>query len=524
MWNNKFVGKLLVLPLAAFFMSCFNPADYEIKKIQASTNISLPLATGSLSIQDFLNKLDNNVEVKVYPDGLVYFQYVKSIEWSEIRSLLAFPSQTLNLTFPVIAASFPPSNVEVKPLSLTSSLEFAFSPEKLKEIQFKGTSLTVNVSLSPANPNFPFEIDIKLPSVSLNGIPFQKRVSGQSSFLLNDYIAFLNDNKFSVDLGLIVKPRANTVTIPAGSSLNVSLAFSGIDFKYVKGFLGDRTTAIQPQVFNVDAFGSALDKAKVSFADPRFSVDVLNDYGIPVRLTFTSLEARKKPSRVLSLVTNPASPIALLSPPVLGQQSTTSLSITNAKQITDLVPDEFYVAGNARINQGLTSGNNFCADTSKLRLKIKSEIPLYGSFSGIVLADTFDIDLTSIKSSEVETAALKAKITNELPLDATLQIYIADSKSIISDSIFTTAQAAIVVGSKANALGELQTAGVYDKEISLNIDKVNKLFAAKKLIVKSVMNTIRNSSGAAIDVKFKAAYKMDVAIGLKTQLKISRGL
>jgi hypothetical protein len=111
-----------------------------------------------------------------------------------------------------------------------------------------------------------------------------------------------------------------------------------------------------------------------------------------------------------------------------------------------------------------------------------------------------------------------------LPLDATLQIYIADSKSIISDSIFTTAQAAIVVGSKANALGELQTAGVYDKEISLNIDKVNKLFAAKKLIVKSVMNTIRNSSGAAIDVKFKAAYKMDVAIGLKTQLKISRGL
>ncbi|MFN5429870.1 MAG: hypothetical protein ACK498_03920, partial [Cyclobacteriaceae bacterium] len=63
MWNNKFVGKSLVLPLAAFFVSCFNPADYEIKKIQASTSISLPLATGSLSIQDFLNKLDNNVEV-----------------------------------------------------------------------------------------------------------------------------------------------------------------------------------------------------------------------------------------------------------------------------------------------------------------------------------------------------------------------------------------------------------------------------------------------------------------------------
>jgi hypothetical protein len=38
------------------------------------------------------------------------------------------------------------------------------------------------------------------------------------------------------------------------------------------------------------------------------------------------------------------------------------------------------------------------------------------------------------------------------------------------------------------------------------------------------MNTIKNSSGASTDVKFKAAYKMDVAIGMKTQLKISRGL
>ena len=141
-----------------------------------------------------------------------------------------------------------------------------------------------------------------------------------------------------------------------------------------------------------------------------------------------------------------------------------------------------------------------------------------------MLADTFDIDLTSIKSSEVETAALKTKIINELPLDATIQIYLADSKSLISDSIFTTPQTALVVGSKANASGELQTAGVYDKEISLSIDKINKLFAAKKLIIKSVMNTIKNSSGASIDVKFKAAYKMDVAIGMKTQLKISRSL
>ena len=75
----KYVLSIQLIAMAFLLGACFNTADMEIKKIQANTSLSLPLATGSLTVQDLLNKVDV-VNVKVYPDGLVYFQYIKTIE------------------------------------------------------------------------------------------------------------------------------------------------------------------------------------------------------------------------------------------------------------------------------------------------------------------------------------------------------------------------------------------------------------------------------------------------------------
>jgi hypothetical protein len=524
MKKDKKYNLWLLLVVTAFLSSaCFNTDDAEIKKIQATTSLSLPLAQGSLTIQDLLNKVDV-VNVKVYPDGLVYFQYVKTIESTEIRKLFSFGNQNMSSPLPVPAGPYPGSATEVKLAPISSLLDFNFNPEKLSEIQFKNTSLSISAFLSPANPNFAFDVEVKLASVTLNGIPFQKRISGNANFSLDNYIAVLNSNKFAADLSIIIKPHANTVTLAPGTTLNVGLGFNGINFKYIKGFLGDRSTALAGQTFNVDAFGAALDKVKVSFANPQFSIEISNDYGIPLKLNFTSLEARKK-SVILPMITNPASPITITIPSAPSwPTAVTPIVLTNAKQVANFIPDQIYYAATASVNQGLTTGTNFCADTSKLRVRIKSEVPLYGSASGIVLADTFNIDLGEVNSSDVQLASLKTKITNEMPLDASVQIYLADSKALLLDSIFTTAQQAIVVGSKVTATGDLQSAGVYDKDISLTTDKINKLFTAKKLILKSVMNTVKDANGSVIDVKFKSSYKMSLNIGLKVQLKISSTL
>ena len=91
-------------------------------------------------------------------------------------------------------------------------------------------------------------------------------------------------------------------------------------------------------------------------------------------------------------------------------------------------------------------------------------------------------------------------------------------------SLFTTAQTAIVKASTVNAQGELQSPSVLIQEIQITKETLDKIFTAKKLIIKARANTVKDSNGNQPDVKFKAAYKMSVNFGLKAKLKLEYDL
>jgi hypothetical protein len=525
-WKIWYFLSLMIFALSAW--SCkdaLNADDYKLKKATANPILNLPIASGDLVINDFLSKVDQ-ANIKVYSDGLVYLLYEQTLKSQGIRDLFDFPSKSFTKTVPVPPATLPSRSTEIQYATLNTTEDFAFNPEKLSEIKFKTTSVRVTVTFSPAAPaSSVFEVQLKLPNFQLNGVPFQKRITlgvATAVFPLQDYIATLANNTFPMEIAIFEKPHASSVAIANPTSASIKIDFTTIDFQYLKGFFGDQTAInIPAETINLDAFGTSLTKANVSFAQPKLSFRVSNDFGIPTKITFGSLEARKNNGTKLPVTLSPLSPLDIVSAPALGQSAITDVSVTNAKQLIDFVPDQFYYKLSARINQNLTSGTNFCADTSKIRVTFKAEIPLYGKASGIVLADTFAIDLSKAKDTNVESGAIRSKINNQLPLDAFLQLYIADANSIIIDSLFTTAQTAIVKASSVNTQGELVTAGTTDSEAIIPIEKLNKLFDAKKMIVKVKMNTAKDASGASIDVKFKSSYKMNVIFGLKAKLKLA---
>lgn len=519
-----------ILPLLAFGLlvwSCsniLNTDDYELKKIKANPTLDIPIAFGDLVIDDLLSKADQ-ANIKVYTDGLIYLLYEQTLKSQGIRDLVDFPGKSFTKTIPVPPGTIPPRTTEVKYATLNTTEDFAFNPEKLTEIKFKATTIRVTVTFTPANPaSGVFEIELKLPNFKLNGVPFQKRVTAGATgvtFALQDYVATLADNAFPMEISVFEKPHPSSVTIVNPTSASVKIDFGSIDFQYIKGFFGDQTAFnIPAESIDLEAFGTALSKANVSFAQPKLSFKVSNDYGIPTKVTFSPLEARKNNGSKLPITLNPASPVSINVPASLGQSAITDINVTNAKQLIDFVPDKFYYKVSARINEGLTSGINFCADTSKIRVGLKAEIPLFGKASGIVLSDTFAIDLSGAKDTDVESGAIRSKITNQLPLDAFIQLYIANDRAIIIDSLFTTAQTAIVKASKVDNKGELLEAGVSDLEINIAKEKLDKLFDAKKLIVKVRMNTTKAASGSQPDVQFKSTYKMSVVFGLKVKLKL----
>jgi hypothetical protein len=208
----------------------------------------------------------------------------------------------------------------------------------------------------------------------------------------------------------------------------------------------------------------------------------------------------------------------------LGESATTTVSITNVNQIFNFGPSEFYYLISGRINSGLTSGVNFMADTSKMRIHLDVEIPLYGKASGIELGDTVDIDLEDFDASQIESAQIKALITNELPLDGDIQLYLLNENDGLIETLLTQTQTQIVKGSTVTADGDLQSAGVFDDFINLDQTKVNKIFSAKKLAFSILLNTSKNSSGNQVDVKFKTDMSIDVKLGLKVKTKVKGDL
>ncbi|MCX8490406.1 MAG: hypothetical protein ORN54_05000, partial [Cyclobacteriaceae bacterium] len=275
-----------VLALSAVFCwSCkdaLNTDDYKLKKVTGNPTLALPIAGGDLITNSFFASVDTP-KLKVYNDGLIYLLYEQTLETQAIRNLFDFPNKSFTKTVPIPPATLPSRATEIQYASLNTTEDFSFRPEKLSEIKFKTTTVKITVTFSPSAPaSNVFEVQLRLPNFQLNGVSFQKRVplgSGTAIFPLTDYVGTLANNTFPMEIAIFEKPHASTVTITNPTSASVKIDFTAIDFQHIRGFFGDQSALnIPDETIDVNAFGTSLNKANVSFAQPKIMLSVSNDF------------------------------------------------------------------------------------------------------------------------------------------------------------------------------------------------------------------------------------------------------
>jgi hypothetical protein len=505
-------------------VSCIDENDYSIDSVEVNPTIALPLVFGELSVQEFIKSTDS-VYVKVYPDDLVYLSYSQKLASQGIKELFTIPDKSLIRSFFVPPLTIPPHTTDIRSDSIVEIVDLGLSPEQLDEISFKAG--TINYSTTSNSPGFnnKYEVNISMPDFvsKTTGKPLNVSINSIGSINLSDYIVKLDKNKFDLKMVLVLKKSSTPVVINPNTFVSLRLSFLGMDFSYISGFFGDQTASLPADTLDVGAFGTSLDDADASFAQPKITLEVINDNGVPCQVDFKKFEAQKD-AQSLAVILNPANPISVAYPTVLGTSAKTSVSVANVNELLDFSPTRFYYQADARINKNLTTGNNFLADTSKLRVSINVEVPLYGHASNINLLDTIKLDLGNFDQSTINTASLKTKISNELPLDAKIQFYLTDDKYKILDSLLTPSQTSLIKGSTVTTSGDLQSPGVVDQLIELEKSKIDQVFMAKYIIIKAVMNTSKKTDGSFPNVKFKSKYKMKVDLGLLANLKISVGL
>jgi hypothetical protein len=511
---------LLAVFILILTSSCIDQKDYSINSVTVNPSETVPLAFGNLSIQDMLNSTDS-LYVHVAPDSLVYVEYTNELISNDIRNLFTLPNSIVNQSINVPPGSIPSHPKDRRSDSLVEVVDLGLTPEQLSEIDFKAGTISYSSSLISTNPNIPYYVVLSSTDFTskTTGGPLSITTSGSGTLPMSDYKVALNKNKFNLKLVFVLKANNATVTIPPNTSAAVSFGMSGMNFNLIEGFLGDQTAHPPAATLEIGAFGDVLNKATVSFAQPSLSISVVNGCGVPVKLDFIQFEARKKGS-TLPILLSPPSPVTIGYPTVVGNTATTPIAAANAKQVIDFAPTSILYQMNAHINEGLVTGNNFVADTSTLHVNLNVNIPLYGHATNILLRDTAQIDFGNLDQSEIQKASLKIDATNQLPLDAIIQLYLTDDKYIVIDSLFEY-QTEFAKASTVTSSGTLLQAGVLNTTVVLDPDKLTKIFTAKNMIIKGVFNTSKNASGTYPDVKFKSNYTLVINVILQTDLNLS---
>lgn len=519
----------LITAVVLFLSGCDfnNILDTDFKSVSVSPTLALPLGYGSLSIQDFLNDADS-ANLRIYEDGpdrdVVYLYYEQTLKTQGIRDLLSIPDRNVTRGLVINPTALPipvPSNttLSINPGTVTYDLDF--DPEKFDEILFTQGNLLISAQSNPVIPNLQFEAVVTLPSFTRNGIALSQTLQGGASpqsISIANYKAELTDNLFDASVSVTVRSGGSPSAIPPGTRFDVTLNFNNLNFDYVLGFFGEQTTALPDETLEIGAFENVFEDVEISLASPRITFVVINEYGIPVNVTFNTLQGRNS-SGSLDVVLNPSSPIPAAFPEIRGDSAFTSVVVTNAKQLLDFAPTEFYYNVSATINEGVTSGANFCESDSELSVRMSVEIPFIGHASNIILTDTLDVDLGDLESSDIETAAIKVNAVNQLPIDASLQLYLLGENDILLDSLLdpTNNQNKIIVGASTDAVGNPTTPGVFDQEIEINQLKINKLFQTKKIIIAARLQTADNPK----DVRFRSLDQLDIKLGLKAKVKLN---
>ena len=168
----------------------------------------------------------------------------------------------------------------------------------------------------------------------------------------------------------------------------------------------------------------------------------------------------------------------------------------------------------------VSGGNDEIFANSRLKIKIKSQIPLIVGADGLTLRDTFNIDLKqNSNKTHAKTGLLSLSATNAFPLACEPILYLLNENGSILYTINATSQI------YSSLLGSLNTqSGLFEKssllEFVLTEDIVENLDKIKKIVVQAKFDTPNPLTGwnEAQSIPFGAFLAVKLRLKLNAEI------
>lgn len=529
------LARFFIIP-AVLLMSCSAEFFDNLDKIGSANwnpEIGLPIASGTFTIEDYVNAVSGDVTVSQDADGVVVFEYTgDEIKSDMAEDMIDIPDQTFDKEINIgagLAAGLPVN------LIITQSYDYDFTVEPevgsndlLDSMLFKSGMLNMNI-----NGDFPVsgQIDIIFSSIKSGGQTLSRTFTwthnpsnpGQSFIdnidLSEAFIDFTNsgtttnDFSFHVDLTLNYEGQA----ISNANSLSIGLVLSNPMFRIVYGkfaqreFVTDEQSVMLGILENVDADGFYLDNPQIDF-------NFRSSFGLPVLGKLSSLVATNSSGETLpftgSIITNTTS---VESPTIddIGSFVETTISInrdnSNIADVIAFLPTELSYQFEGSVEPQSPSIEQFVLDTSRVIGSYTIKLPLSGHVEEFGSSQEFDFDgsdLDVLKQTKIVLHTI-----NGLPLTVGVELVFLDINDAPIYTMFSGTNFLNPGTIDANGFVISKTESTVEAEITA--EEIVKLQSTQKIRMVSILNTGINGTE---NVKIRMQDEVRASIYIQTVL------
>ena len=418
------------------------------------------------------------------------------------------------------------------PYSQTITFDSGVNGPKIDSVSFK----TGDIALS-LNSDFKYsgQIKIIIPGAKKNGVVFSKIIpftySGSVPVLSNatyDLAGYNFDmtnggttfNEFLVNFEVTLSGSGSPVL--ATDQITLTQTLSNLKFDKIFGDIGQMSLSPAVDSVDISIFKNVLGAGSFTLFDPKVKVLISNSYGVPINASLSQFEGYT-PGTGSYAITGSPNPLPILSPDFsqIGQILQDSFSLNNSNSnivsVINNTPKYLIYKINSLTNPaGGVTHSNFVIDTSRFKVDMEIELPLWGTAMNFVLADTIPFEISETIPDEVESVLIRTYNSNGFPFDVDMQVYFVDSLYAKLDSLVIPNQLILNSATVNSTTGKVisPTATIYDGVLSKA--RLANLETSKFLLIKAIANT---TNGGTTNVKIYSDYKIDVKLGLQVQVK-----
>ena len=521
----------ILLLLTILICSC------KKKQTTWNTDWSAPIISDTIS----LSNLYNDSTLVSSNQTSIDLDLSRTILNLGLSDLVGFPDTTINQSFNL---NFSLSNVPAG-YTFANTIEehsFDLNDVQLKKVDVSSGSIKLKVFNSIATKVY---FKIILPGITKNGLAFEQiffvnagtnaqpgsaeellDISGYSFDLRG--VNGLGYNKLQSQLIITSDPTGPSVAISSNNDFSFSAELSGLKFSYAKGYFGN-TLISETAEFLVPYFNSIV-AGNLDLPSANLDFEIENGMKFGIKGKIISAENTNSSGNTSQLVSSNLGNDFLISPATgswnslqtSSQHLIFSAANSNIESYLENLGSSHQLAYQLQLNPwgNVSGGNDEIFSNSRLKIKIKSQIPLIIGADGLTLRDTFNIDLKqNSNKTHAKSGLISLSATNAFPLACEPILYLLNENGSILYTINATSQI------YSSLLGSLNTqSGLFEKssllEFVLTEDIVENLDKIKKIVVQAKFDTPNPLTGwnEAQSIPFGAFLAVKLRLKLNAEI------